>query len=889
MGLSPAARIGVYDVLAKLGAGGMGEVYRARDTKLGREVALKILPEAFASDPDRLMRFEREARTLAALNHPNIAQVYGLEGDASASPGSGTRALVMELVEGEDLSARIARGPIPLEEALPIARQIAEALEAAHEAGIIHRDLKPANIKLRDEGTVKVLDFGLAKALDTNPASATAGATITSPALTMRGVILGTAAYMAPEQAKGRPVDKRADIWAFGCVLYEMLAGQRAFKGDDITDTLTAVLRDEPDWPALPADTPAHVRTLLRRCLVKDPKQRLRDIGDARLTLQEPDEGPVTATAPPARAARGQIGAWLVGSLVLGALSFAAARLTVPVSPPPAEMRFEVTTANADANAIAISPDGRRLAFVAAGQLWVRDMDAIDARVIAGTARVTHPAWSPSGRSIAYTQGQRLVRVAVDGGAAEIVADQAAGRAAWISETELVFTHAENRRLHRVVVGGGAPEAIFTGDAITSDAQWWPAVLPGTDRVLFLSRRVGFFNEQELRIGSVASRSSHPVVRSDSMGVFAGPRTLLFIRSGDLFAQPFDADRQQIAGDPVRVSPGVSFNPENGRGGFDAASTGTIVLRRSDTSSGWTLRMLSRNGTLVKAFDDATQPVGLMLSPDSTRLAFHRLENGGGGDLWLLNVADGVHRRFTFDRDQENASPVWSSDGQRLVFRSRRGSKWTLVERRADGVGPETLLAEFPDPASPMSWSPDGTHLLFMLVDSGTNWDIWQYSFADRKATPLLNGAQNEGFPQFSPDGKWFAYSVNTQTFVESFPPGRGKWQVASEYANYPRWRADGRELFFVRRGAEPGDPWSAMAVDVRGAGAGLEFGPPRRLFDAPGIFGGVMGYFGNYIAWAVSGDGQRFFLQQPVSERQAFRPPLVVIMNHPVLRQPTR
>jgi Tol biopolymer transport system component len=898
----------------------MGEVYRARDTKLGRDVALKTLPEAFAGDPDRLMRFEREARTLAALNHPNIAQVYGFveadasasaggnasasaEGDALASPGT-TRALVMELVAGEDLSARIARGPIPLDEALPIARQIAEALEAAHEAGIIHRDLKPANIKVRDDGTVKVLDFGLAKALDSAPDALGDGATITSPALTVRGVILGTAAYMAPEQAKGKPVDRRADIWAFGCVLYEMLTGTRAFKGDDITDTLTAVLRDEPDWTALPADLPSHMRALLRRCLMKDPKQRLRDIGDARLTLEEPAGSTVSASPAAPRGSRARRAAWLAGALVFGALTFAAARLTVAPVPPPAEVRFEVPTPSAHENWFAISPDGRRLAFVTEGRLAIRDMDSVEARVLPATGGATNPTWSPSGRSIAYTENfNRLVRVAADGTARETIADQATGRPAWLAEDELVFTHADTGQLHRVPASGGAARPLFPTDA-GGDRQTWPAVLPGTDRVLYLSRPPGDARQKELRIGSAATGTSQSVARSDSMGVFAGRNTVLFIRNNDLFAQAFDADLLAVVGEPVRVSPGVSFNTQNGRGGFDASTNGLIVLRPgSGGYAGWTLRQLSRDGQLVKHFADVGQPLGPALSPDGTRVAFHRMEADGGGDVWMLDLSDAVQRWFTFERSQENASPVWSPDGRRLVYRARREAKWAMVEKAADGTGGETTLAEFPHVVSPMSWSPDGMHLLFMVVDPMTSWDIWQYSFADRTATPLLNGPRAEGFPQFSPDGRWFAYNAATatptqQVFVESFPQGRGKWQLSSDSGQYPRWSANGREIYFLHPVADArsevgglvrtgSDHWAAVAVDVRSAGEGLGFGPPRRLFETRGVFGGVAGYSGNYNAWAVSGEGQRFFLQQPEATQDTGQAPLLVIMNHPALGRP--
>ncbi len=378
---------------------------------------------------------------------------------------------------------------------------------------------------------------------------------------------------------------------------------------------------------------------------------------------------------------------------------------------------------------------------------------------------------------------------------------------------------------------------------------------------------------------------------SDPMAIFAGRHALLFVRSGVLMAQPFAPDRLQIAGDAVRLGSDVNFSTTNGRAGFDASLNGTVVLRRgAQFSTGWKLREVARTGTMVKAFDDVFQPLGVSMSPDGTRLAFHRLATRGG-DVWTLDRRDNVQRRFTFDPSLESGSPVWSPDGRRIAFRARRGAKWVLAEKSADGVGTDTVLGEFAYPVSPMSWSPDGAHLLFMLIEPASGWDIWLYSFGDGQATSMTNTpGLNEGFPQFSPDGKWFAYtavsSSGAQLFVESFPQGRGKWQVPVDEAQYPRWRADGRELFFLRPPSdEGGGPWSAMVVDVRAEGTGLAFGPPRRLVDAPGIFAGVSGYSGNYIAWAVSGDGQRFFLQQPIRDAGATNgAPLVVIMNHPAL-----
>ena len=598
MAVSPGTRIGPYDIVAPLGAGGMGEVYRARDTKLGREVALKILPEAFASDPDRLMRFEREARTLASLNHPHIAQVYGIE-DSGA-----TRALVMELVAGEDLSARIARGPIPLDEALPIARQIAEALEAAHEAGIIHRDLKPANIKLRDDGTVKVLDFGLAKALDVAPDALGDGATITSPAMTMRGVILGTAAYMAPEQAKGKPVDRRADIWAFGCVLYEMLTGRRTFKGDDLTDTLTAVLRDEPDWTALPAETPPPVRALLRRCLQKDPRQRLPHVGIVRLDLAESvaggaalESGSAPPSSPPMTRPR-----WrerLAWGLVLVAAAAALAMGMRPgeraVADPP--LRFTVETPEGvrlvtrSTVYLAVSPNGQQLAFVGQdergeGALWVHAFGTGRARLLDGTQGALHPFWSPDARHLAFAAAGSLKRIDLQSGAVQTVCElrravDGFGMGTWSRDDVILFS---DGALYQVRASGGVPEPATSVDDGAGDFRHnRPHFLPDGRHFVFSAINRDL-ERSTLRLGELGRLDSRTIGDTASSAEYVQPGLLVYAAGGRVLARPFDAAIGQWTGDPSVLAESVRNLESQGAAAFSTSRNGALVYDEGTVS-----------------------------------------------------------------------------------------------------------------------------------------------------------------------------------------------------------------------------------------------------------------------------------------------------------------
>jgi Tol biopolymer transport system component len=820
----------------------MGEVYRARDTRLGREVALKILPEAFASDPDRLMRFEREARTLASLNHPNLAQVHGLE------DSGGTRALVMELVAGEDLSARVARGPIPLDEALPIARQIAEALEAAHEAGIIHRDLKPANVKVRDDGTVKVLDFGLAKALDPVASDASGdGATITSPAMTMRGVILGTAAYMAPEQAKGKPVDRRADIWAFGCVLYEMLTGTRAFKGDDITDTLTAVLRDEPDWTALPAATPAHIATLARRCLVKEPRDRLRDIGEARLTLG----GAWLQVAPPGqRSSERQPGisarrgwavllAALAAGSAIGAIWMSRGR-TEPAAAPvyAASLLIADELTRSPAARMAVSPDGTRLAYVAAdgntsARLWLRSLNGASGQAIAGTEGAFAPFWSPDSRSIAFFSEGRLRRVDIAGGPSMTVCElpQAAPggpSGAWSTGGVILFG---SGALYRVSASGGAPTPVTSIEKASGEtAHRHPFFLPGGQRFLFVTYKGP--TPLATYAGSLDGEPRRQVMAGGSNVQYASG-ALLYMRDSTLLSQRFDPGRLATSGSAVPVAESVMSNVFAGGGAFTVSQTGVLVFQGAQRLGGGPLVWATRDGRQTPVTSDPAIYRDVALSPDGTRVALTPFD-GEASDLWILDLERQVRTRLTFDGTAENA--VWSPDGRTVVYNALRDGTRQIFRRAVDGSGEE--LAVFTDdrPKWPLSWSSSGL-LLFARQDPRESSDIWAMRL-DAPARPeaVVAGPSPERWGQFSPDGRWLAYtsdeSGRREVYVRGAGGAGGRWQVSTAGGTYPRWRRDGRELFYV-------SPTNRMVATPIGLGEdSATLGQPVDLFPARPFLG---------------------------------------------------
>ncbi|HEU5256854.1 MAG TPA: protein kinase [Vicinamibacterales bacterium] len=830
MTLAIGTRIGSYEIQSAIGAGGMGEVYRATDTSLGRHVAIKVLPEAFATDPDRLARFEREAKTLAALNHSNIAQIYGLERSGTAP------ALVMELVDGETLADRIARGPIPIDDALPIAKQICEALEAAHEQGIIHRDLKPANIKVRPDGTVKVLDFGLAKLAESPAAAATSPSplslspTMTSPAMmTGVGVLLGTAAYMSPEQAKGKPADKRSDTWAFGCVLYEMLTGKRAFEGEDVSDTLAAVLRGEPDWSALPRALSPALATMVRRCLEKEIRRRIADLSTVLFLLNEAHtftSGPASVVRPGIikrhRVAAAAALIAIAAIAILGAaLSFRREATSGSTSSP-----IRMTTAllpNAigeleRGTVIALSPDGGTLAFVAErdgglSQLYVRKFDRLDTVPLAGTEGAHNPFFSPDGRWIGFFANPKgnfnglLKKIPVDGGIATTICAAVYGRGAtWAPDGTIVFApgSAPGTTLMRVSSSGGDPQA-FTKLSPGELLQRWPQLSPSGRALIYMSSALsGDYSDASLVVVPYPTGTPKVLVKGMKAWFMAGH--LLFVRNGTMFAAPFDEQRLELTASPVPVAEGIAINEFVGT--VQAAVSGSSTLayvNAADAASVAPIQWTDSTGKLTALRSIPADWGSIAFSPAGDRLAMD-LAEGARRHIVVYDWTRDVMTHVTVD-DSDDLNPVWSPDGQRIVFTSKRDDRITphLYWRRADGTGPIERLTRGPLSEYPSSWHPSGKYLAYTVLNPKTTQDIMILPLEGDEASGwkpgeprvFLNNPGNDGSPAFSPDGHWIAYSTSGEVYVRPFP-GPGPQVQVSNGGGYPTWSSARHELFYA-------------------------------------------------------------------------------------------
>ena len=869
----------------------MGQVYRATDTNLKRQVAIKVLPASLAGDTDRLARFQREAEVLAALNHPHIAAIYGLEKTPDFT------ALVMELVEGDDLSQRIARGAIPLDEALPIAKQIAEALEAAHEQGIIHRDLKPANIKVRADGTVKVLDFGLAKAIDP-PAAASSEAmnspTITTPAMTQAGMILGTAAYMAPEQAKGKTVDKRADIWAFGAVLFEMLTGQRAFNGDDIADVLSRVLQREPDFEALPQATPARVRSIVARCLVKDPRQRLRDMGDVRLALEGAFETAASlSTETTTASSRGRL-PWMVATAaVVGMVALAVPTLQhLRETPPPAppETRVDlVTPATDNPTDFALSPDGRQIVFVASGEgasrLWLRPLATTTAQPLAGTEGAQFPFWSPDSRAVAFFADGQLKRIDLGGGAPQTVAQasRSSRGGTWNADGVMLFAPNSGGRLLRVPTSGGPPVAVTTLAGPQSSHRF-PVFLPDGRHFLFYSQ--GTADTGGIYLGTLDAPDTHRLTAADAAGAYrASPSApadgwLLWVRAGTLVAQRLDVARAALTGEPVTLADTVVVDGTFNTAAVSVSASG-LVAYRTGGASRQQLTWVDRSGQALGPLGAPDENSLLLpsVSPDGQRVVVARTVQGNQ-DLWLL---DGARTsRFTFDAARDRF-PIWSPDGTRIAFESNRTGTRDLYVKAASGAGAEEVLVASSQTKLPTDWSADGRFLLYFSVDPQTNADLWVLSLeGDRTPWVFLKTPFDERDGTFSPDGRWVAYSSNEsgrhEIYIRPFagPAASatsasqvgGQWQVSSAGGTYPRWRRDGRELYYLAPNG------AMMAALVTVTDVTLAPGAPVALFPTRILGGGADAAVGRQ--YDVTRDG-RFLINTVLEEAAA---PITLIQH---------
>jgi len=873
----------------------MGQVYRAQDTKLGREVAIKVLPEAFTADPERLARFEREAKVLASVNHPNIAAIYEVGEATLAEAATPVHFLAMELADGEDLAQRLARGSVPVEDAIPIALQIAKALEAAHEAGVVHRDLKPANIKVGSDRSVKVLDFGLAKAW--------AGASESSPGLTQSptltaqmtqaGVILGTAAYMSPEQAKGLEADKRADIWSFGVVVWEMLSGRRLFAGDSVSDTLAAVLRDDITTDSLPDDVSPRLRRLLARCLDRNAKTRLRDIGEARVLLTSPLEANAAAatrdTETPVGAPRRPTGlrasiallAALAGYLGWMVWQAPSAPLAAPVTfvvTPPSETVFR--TSGLHAAPIAVSPDGSMMVLGALesggeNRLWLRRLNEREARPLDGTENADRPFWSADSRSIGFFAGRELRRLDVAGGPVTTVCPAPGGRGGtWAADGTIVFAPSFDGPLYAVSASGGEPRPLTGPDSLPGSHRY-PFFLPGGKRFLYLalspSGSIGVQEEstQSIHVGSVDGGESQLLMQGVSNAEYAAGH-LLYLRGDDLMARPFDSERQEFTGDARAVAKGVQYDRGFERGIFSGGGA-TLAFQVGSVGGASELGWFNRDGTSGPTLVGSASQGNPAISPDG-RWAAYYLSDGGPFSVWLHDLERDLRTRFTLNDDTQS-QPRFSPDGQRLAYLSDELGHPAIFAKPVTGRGEPEVLLDQGESINLEDWSPEGRYLLY----SDSDYNIFALDMESGDSTNLLDSPFFETFPAVSPDGRWLAYTSNesgrNEVYVSPFPSMSGKQQISRDGGVEPIWNPSGGLIFYR-------DLFSALIeTEVATSGSRLEIGGGTVLFR---VFAQMPMRGSSYD---VAPDGDRF-LFNAIDEEKALLPLTVMVNWHTELPQ---
>ena len=887
MALSFGDRLAHYEVTALIGEGGMGQVYQATDTKLNRQVALKILPEAFATDPDRLARFQREAQVLASLNHPGIAAIYGLE------ETDDTRALVLELVAGPTLADRIGKGPIPLDEALPIAKQIAEALEAAHEAGVIHRDLKPANIKVREDGTVKVLDFGLAKALDVTTEGDPNQSPTHTAAATQMGVIMGTAPYMSPEQARGKAVDKRADIWAFGCVLYEMLTGRRAFDGQTASDTLASVLTREPDLGALPTGIPPVVRRLLRRCLEKGPKRRLRDVGEGVIQLEEtlrgdPDETAIAAEPVRPAGWRQALPLAVSMSAVAVVLTGLAAWSVTRPEPTPLvrfavsadEMPLHLAEGSSD---IAVSPDGAQIAYLTdstgiglgGDELHVRPLDQLTSDVLVAEGELNHPFFSPDGQWVGFYERTPplLKRVSVQGGPVSTICELPGDLrgASWGADDTIVFASADFASgLWRVAAAGGEPEPLTTRDPEQGEVDHrWPEILPGGEAVVFtiIANPV---EDSQIAVLSLTTGEQRVVLHGGSYPRYSPTGHLLYGVRGNLWAVGFDLRRLETVGDPVPVLAGV-LTKDAGTADYDLSENGSLIYVPgvSAAAEERTMVWVDRRGREELLGAPPAPYESPRISPDGRYVAVDVIESETSY-VMIYDLQRDTPTRLTFGPGF-SSYPVWSPDGRRVLFTSNRDGRQNIYSMAADGTGPVERLTTTDTLQVPQSWSADGHSLVIMdtLPSGGIDLKLVLFG-AENQTEGLIETEFLDVYAEVSPDGGWVAYGSGGEVWVQPFPDVEGgRWQISRDGGRSPMWGPSGQELFFRR--SDSGD---MMVVTVETEST-FDAGNPEFLFAAPYITGQAL----RNRPWDVASDG-RFLMVKEQAATDATETRIHVVLN---------
>jgi serine/threonine protein kinase len=880
--LNTGTKLGRYEIRSKIGEGGMGEVYLARDTQLGRDVAVKVLPSSYSDDTERLHRFEQEACAASALNHPNILSIYDV-GTHESSPY-----VVSELLEGQTLRQRISGTTLPPRKTIDYALQIAHGLAAAHEKGIVHRDLKPDNLFITNDGRVKILDFGLAKLTGAGDTALSQTSIPTRRVDTDPGKVMGTVGYMSPEQVKGRAVDHRSDIFSFGTILYEMLSGRRAFHGESAAETMSAILKeDPPDLSETNQRISPALERLVNHCLEKNPESRFHSASDLAFALEalsgSTGASTQTVTMPalaPQWIRRHALTGWIIaGAAILLAITIVA--FTYFRSAPTTEnptMRFYISppeTTSFSGAANFISPDGRRVVFSAISKdgkryLWIRSLDSLEAQLLPGTEDGLQAFWSPDSHFIGFFAGGKLKKMEASGGPVTTLADALSNRGgAWSRDGVIVFGATPGGPLSQISSNGGQPTQVTAVDTTRNESvHAWPNFLPDARHFLYLARSP-LREKSAIRVGSLDARESKLLINADSTSVYAPPGYLLFLRERTLMAQPFDASKLQVTGEAFPVAEEVGYNPGNGRAFFSVSNNGVLVYRTrvfADSQLAW----FDRTGKQIAQAGTPGQIASVALSPDDKRVVVSRVDNQSGAtDLWIIDQER--ETRFTFDAANEQ-SPAWSPDSSQIAFNSSKSGVLDIYAKPSSGAANEELLWKSDNSKGPHDWSADGRFILYGELDLKTNADLWILPlFGDRKPFPFLQTPFAESSGRFSPNGRWIAYNSNesgtNQVYVRPFPASGGQWMVSTNGGAQPRWRGDGKELFYFSAERK------LMAVEVKEDGNTFTAGTPRPLFEMR-----TVAFFIGASLYDVTRDGQRFLLITPGEESSPS--PLTVVLN---------